>query len=238
MQPTPVTPLAEAPLADRAHQRLEALIVRCALAPGQALSIQALQARIGMGRTPTHQAVSRLAADTLILIRPRHGLQIAPIDLVRERTLLRLRRDMERFVVRRATLGASPAVRAQLAALASTLRAGGMDIDAFNALDRRFDSLLAQAAGEPFIEHTLGPLHTMSRRIGWIYHNCACPEEGLGRTIACHLAILDAIAAGEPRAASLASDRLIAFGDRMFAAVGRRVAPALFDCSVGLRAVG
>src|SRR3954469_11994547 len=90
-------------LADLAYDRLEELIVTCALRPGLLLSIQDLQDQTGLGRTPIHQAVSRLAVDTLIVIRPRHGLQIAPIDLARERTLLPLRRDMERFVVRLAT---------------------------------------------------------------------------------------------------------------------------------------
>src|SRR5277367_6526955 len=90
-------------LANLAYDQLEELIVSCALKPGQFLAIQDLQTMTGGGRTPVHQAVSRLSADTLILIRPRHGLQIAPIDLARERVLLGLRRDMERFVVRLAT---------------------------------------------------------------------------------------------------------------------------------------
>ncbi len=75
------------------------MIVTCALPPGLFLSVQELQAQTGVGRTPVHQVVSRPASDTLIRVRPRHGIQIAPIDLSRERTLLRLRRDMERFVV-------------------------------------------------------------------------------------------------------------------------------------------
>src|SRR3954463_13137102 len=90
-------------LAELAYDRLEELIVTCNLRPGLLLSIQDLQDQTGLGRTPIHQAVSRLAIDTLIVVRPRHGLQITPIDLARERTLLPLRRDMERFVVRLAT---------------------------------------------------------------------------------------------------------------------------------------
>ena len=61
-----------------AYDRLEEMIVTCALRPGLFLSIQDLQAATGLGRTPMHQAVSQLAADTLILIRPRHGLQTRP----------------------------------------------------------------------------------------------------------------------------------------------------------------
>ncbi len=97
-----------------AYERIEILIVNCELKPGRFLAMQDLQAMTGFGRTPVHQAVNRLAADTLITVRPRHGVQIAPIDLARERMLLRLRRDIERFVIRLAAERASPTNSNQL----------------------------------------------------------------------------------------------------------------------------
>jgi DNA-binding GntR family transcriptional regulator len=88
---------------ERAYEAIEQRLVTCELRPGRYLALQQLQDLVKLGRTPVHQAVTRLAADTLIVIHPRRGLQIAPIDLTRERELLRLRRDMERFVIRLAT---------------------------------------------------------------------------------------------------------------------------------------
>jgi DNA-binding GntR family transcriptional regulator len=227
-------------LADQAYDRLEEMIVTCTLPPGRFLSIQDLQDQTGMGRTPIHQAVNRLAADTLIRIRPRHGLQIAPIDLARERGLLQLRRDLERFVVRLATERASPAARAQLAEIAAALRQPPeqMTIEGFNQFDRRIDRMFADAAGEAFLEHTLRPLHTISRRIGWIYHSWVRPQEGFGRSVECHLAILDEVAARRVKEAVAASDRLIAFSDSMFSALERGIDPALFDCNLTFRAAG
>src|SRR5437762_4278352 len=96
-----------------AYQRIEDLLVNCALKPGQSLTVQELQNVTGFGRTPIHHAVNRLSADTLIIIRPRHGLHIAPIDLARERMLLGLRRDIERFVIRLAADRASLSHRNQ-----------------------------------------------------------------------------------------------------------------------------
>ncbi len=64
--------------------------VHCELKPGRFMTMPDLQQITGFGRTPVHHAVNRLSADTLIIIRPRHGLQIAPIDLARERMLLGL----------------------------------------------------------------------------------------------------------------------------------------------------
>jgi DNA-binding GntR family transcriptional regulator len=223
-------------LADQAYDRLEELIVTCELQPGAFLSIQDLQTATGGGRTPVHQAVSRLASDTLIVIRPRHGLQIAPIGLARERVLLPLRRDIERFVVRLATERAGPTDRSQLRLISRVLRDKGatMPIDAFNRLDRRIDQLLASAAREPFVENTLRPLHTIFRRVGWIYHNWVRPRKGLGGTISSHLAILDAVAAGDVPAAVAASDRLMAFSAGMLGVIEAEIDPGLLDCNLTL----
>jgi DNA-binding GntR family transcriptional regulator len=227
-------------LADLAYDRCEEMIVNCDLKPGMYLSIQDLQDATQVGRTPIHQAVSRLASDTLIVVRPRHGLQIAPIDLARERTLLLLRRDLERFVLRLAAERCGPSHRNQLLHISRTLResAGRMTIGEFNKLDRRIDQLLSTAAGEPFLEHTLRPLHTIFRRLGLIYHNWVAPNAGLDGTVACHLAMLDAVAGRQPDAAVAAADKLVAFVDSMFDAMEHGIDPALLDCNLALQAVG
>ncbi len=105
-----------------AYQRIEDLLVNCELKPGRFLTVQELQTATGFGRTPVHNAVNQFAADTLIIIKPRHGLQIAPIDLARERMLLKLRRDTERFVIRLATERAGPSHRNQLIHMERVLR--------------------------------------------------------------------------------------------------------------------
>jgi DNA-binding GntR family transcriptional regulator len=225
-------------LANLAYEKCEELIVNCDFRPGLFLSIQDIQDATRVGRTPIHQAVSRLAADTLVIVRPRHGLQIAPIDLARERTLLQLRRDMERFVLRLAAERSGPSHRNQFLHISRTLRAKAaqMTVNEFNVLDRRIDHLLGAAAGEPFLEHTLRPLHTIFRRIGLIYHRWVAPEEGLTQTVVCHLDMLDAVAAGRPDAAVAAADRLIGFVDSMFDAMERGIDPGLLDCNLELQA--
>ncbi len=227
-------------LADIAYDRCEEMIVNCELKPGLYLSIQDLQDATQVGRTPIHQAVSRLASDTLVIVRPRHGLQIAPIDLARERTLLLLRRDLERFVLRLAAERCGPSHRNQFLHISRTLResADKMSVVDFNKLDRRIDQLFSTAAGEPFLEHTLRPLHTIFRRIGLIYHRWVAPSERLDGTVECHLAMLDAVAGGRPDDAVAAADRLVDFVDSMFDAMERGLDPALIDCNLTLQTVG
>ena len=65
-------------LVELAYERIEDLIINCELKPGQFLAIQDLGQITGFSRTPVHQAVSRLADDTLILVRPRHGASDRP----------------------------------------------------------------------------------------------------------------------------------------------------------------
>jgi DNA-binding GntR family transcriptional regulator len=217
-----------------AYQRIEDRLVTCELRAGQFLTVHELQNLTGFGRTPVHSAVNRLAADTLIIIRPRHGLQIAPIDLARERMLLALRRDMERFVIRLAAERASLSHRNQALHIERALRErhDTLTIDAFNKLDRRIDALVLAAAGEPFLVHTLRPLHTIYRRIGYIYHRQLPGHTDLGRTIDSHLAILNAIANRRVDRAVKASDALIDYMDQMFEEMESGIDPSLLDCSI------
>lgn len=221
-------------LVELAYERIEDLIVNCELKPGRSLAIQDLLEVTGMSRTPVHQAVSRLADDTLILVRPRHGVQIAPIDLARERMLLHLRRDIERFVIRLAAERSGSSQRNRFLHMERLLRERRetMTIDEFNLVDRRINELTLGAAGERFLEHTLRPLHTIFRRIGWIYHTQNKGDASLHATIDCHLTIINAVANRHIDEAVAASDRLIDFVDSMFDVMEREIDPALLDCSL------
>ena len=219
---------------DLAYDRVEEMLVNCQLKPGRFLAMQDLQRLVGLGRTPVHQAISRLATNTLVIVRPRHGVQIAPIDLARERGLLPLRRDTERFVIRLAAERSGPSQRNQMLHLMRLLRGQRehMTINKFNAVDRRVDHLIMAAAGETFVEHTLRPLHTIFRRIGWLYHTQLGHRQNLQQSIDCHVDILDAVANRHVDQAIAASDKLIAFVDSMFDVLEREIDPSLLDCSL------
>jgi DNA-binding GntR family transcriptional regulator len=220
-------------LFEAAYLKIEELLVNCALKPGRFLTVQELQDLTGFGRTPVHSAVNQLATDTLIIIRPRHGLQIAPIDLARERLLLALRRDMERFVIRLAAERASLSHRNQMQQIERVLRErrNAVSIDEFNQFDRRIDALVLAASGEPFLVHTMRPLHTIYRRIGYIYHRLL-PDHDLTGTIDRHVAILNAVAGQRTSAAVKASDTLMDFMDQMFADMATGIDPGLLDCNI------
>ena len=221
-------------LFELAYEAIEDRLVNCQLRPGRFLAMQELQDLVNFGRTPVHQAVNRLAADTLLIVHPRRGLQVAPIDLARERVLLRLRRDIERFVIRLAAEQSSSLHRSQMLHIKRQLREGRdqIDIEKFNVIDRRIDRLFMAAASEPFVESTMRPLHTIFRRIGWLYHSKVPAGISLHKTIDVHLMLLDAVAHRHVDTAIAASDELIAFVDSMFDVLEREIDPALLDCSL------
>jgi DNA-binding GntR family transcriptional regulator len=92
--------------------------------------------------------------------------------------------------------------------------------------------LILAAAGEPFLAHTLKPLHTIYRRIGFIHHRYMPGQADLSGTIDSHLAILSAVANRRVDRAEAAVDVLIDFMDGMFEGMESGIDPALLDCSI------
>ncbi|WP_342358806.1 GntR family transcriptional regulator [Terrarubrum flagellatum] len=218
-------------LATVAYDRIEDLIVHCRVAPGASITTKEIQELVKLGRTPVHQAVRRLAAETLIAIRPRDGLQISPIDLQRDRRLLQLRRELDRFVAELATERLDANQRNRLLHLGAVIRERrpGMDVQEFNTYDRQLDAILIDAAAEPFLERTLRPLHTIFRRTGNVHLTHLGGAVGLARTIDCHLALLGAIVDRNKKAAQLASDELIDFAQSMFDSLEGNIDPKLLN---------
>lgn len=235
--PRPIEPPASARGSDSlsavAYDRIEDLIVHCRLAPGASVTTSALQEMVKLGRTPVHQAVRRLAAETLIRIRPRDGLQISPIDLQRDRRLLQLRREMDRFVAELATERLNANQRNRLIRLGVTIkeRRRAMDVHEFNTYDRELDGILLDAAGELFLDRTLRPLHTIFRRAGHVHLTHLGGAAGLAKTIDCHLALLGAVVDRNARDAKSASDTLIDFAQSMFDSLEGNIEPKLLDAA-------
>ncbi|WP_202190074.1 GntR family transcriptional regulator [Ensifer sp. LCM 4579] len=214
-----------------AYERIEALFISMRIAPGAEIRTQDLQAMVGIGRTPVHQAVRRLAAETLLEIRPRNGLLVAPIDLSREKRLAELRRDLDRFVTAAAIRNMTSNDRAALHHLKRKLEAEGpaMTVDSFNIIDKSFDDLLIRASGERFLERVLSPLHAIGRRNGYLHLTQISGLDGLTRTVERHVAIMESVLAGDAERACQASDELVEFGISMLVDLEEHVDPALLD---------
>lgn len=219
---------------DQAYERIESLIAHMELKPGETMTMADLQERVSLGRTPVLEAIRKLSDDTLLEVRAGRGIKVTPIDLHRERRLLRIRRDIEVFVVELAIDNASGLVRNQLNQLARLLRElkSGSDIRPFNELDKRMDQLLLEAADEPFVERTLRPLHTTFRRLGYLYQSHLGSERTVQENIQMHMDMLDAIIERDTPKALKATHLLMDFMEEMLVPLERDLAPSYLDVNI------
>lgn len=232
----PVVLPASGDLSSAAYERIEELFISMRLQPGATLRTQDLQDLTGLGRTPVHQAVRRLAAETLLDVRPRNGLRVSPIDLARERRLADLRRDMDRFVIGAVIAGMGGNERARLHHIMRRLEEARptITLDQFNVLDKAFDRLMIEASRERFLERSLRPLKALGRRAGYLDISQVSGQQGLTETVEAHLAIMRAVLEGDVSRARAMSDRLVEFGLAMLDRLEQNIDPALLDISFGL----
>ncbi len=69
-------------------------------------------------------------------------------------------------------------------------RRASLTLDEFNHIDRRIDALVLEAAGEPFLVHTLRPLHRCTGASATSITAYMPGQADLSGTIDHHLAIL------------------------------------------------
>ncbi|MGX7006129.1 GntR family transcriptional regulator [Caballeronia sp. KNU42] len=221
-------------LAEAAYDRLEGMIVATRLAPGSRLTLQRLEEISGFGRTPVHDAVKRLAVNQLIIVSPRVGLTIAPVDLARERTLLELRTEMEVFACKLATERASLQDQKMFLRFIRDLKDAGenLSIDSFNIVDRLLNEAIVKASGELFLQNTLAPLQTLYRRIGWLHVTYVAGSSSLKRAVDTHIALLETILHGDSKKTTDFVRAMFAELQSVIDAVRRGVDPGLLDVKV------
>ncbi len=192
-------------LAEQAYDVVEEMIVTLALPPGAIFSEGELSERIGIGRTPLREALQRLAADRLVTTLPRRGMRVAGINLLDFLALLETRRVLDRLIAARAAKRATLVQREALHTCAVVMQQATADLHAFLRADRVGDELIEAAAHNPFATRAAAPLHAHCRRFWCQYRH----EGDLTASVALHVALLEAVADGEPTAAECAADALL-----------------------------
>ena len=141
---------AKEPFADKAYRELRARILDNSMPSGEQYTEEELAAMLQMSRTPTREAMLRLAGEGLVEVRPRHGMRIKPVSQVDMREIYEVLTALE------STAAALAAVRSDQGDSVALLRASIRDMDAalerddlaaWAAADERFHTLLVEAAG-------------------------------------------------------------------------------------------
>lgn len=209
---------------ESAYRRIRELIVDLTLSPGAVVREDALQAQLGLGRTPIREALQRLARDELVTVLPRRGMLVTPIDVADLPVLYETRALLEPYAARLACRRGRPEHwRAMEEALRG--RAVAADPAALLDVDRTCHELIWAAADNRFLATTLDTLYAQSDRLWHLYLSGVTD---MAHAVDEHVAVLDALRADDAeRAATLVEAHVRAFDDQVRAAVARRLEPSL-----------
>lgn len=80
---------------DRVAAEVRKAVLSGALQPGRKFSIAELSAQLGVSHIPVREALSRLEAQGLIVLRPGRSAMVSPLDRDELRAIFRLRQQLE-----------------------------------------------------------------------------------------------------------------------------------------------
>jgi DNA-binding GntR family transcriptional regulator len=196
------------PVSAKAYRALEKMIVTLELAPGSVTTERTLIERLSLGRTPVREAIQRLAWEGLVSVRPRAGLEIAPLHASDWLRVLDARRGVEVILARSAARFATGDMvsRFQSTALAMHDAVLTNDVMGYLEADKSLDEAMALAADNQFAARLVAPLQTHSRRFWFRFQS----GTGLAETAGNHVALIRAILNRDEDAAATEADRLMA----------------------------
>ena len=179
-------------LSEQAYAAIKQRIITLRFGPGTYLNVAAIAELLGIGRTPVHQAVRRLAHEGMIEIMPRKGMIVKPVSLHDVMAIAEVRLVNEPYCVR---LAAENAQRQDITALERILRRAGRaakagDTEAMMLADRDFHCAISGIAGNQILAEILRNLHERSLRFWFISLHQSSHQQEVDRE---HASILRAI---------------------------------------------
>lgn len=199
-------------MSDKAYETLREAIVSCELAPGTWIKASELSESLGLGRTPTMQALQRLEADGFARPVKRKGWQVTPMTLQSVQDILEAFELTAPSLVVLIIRNATDEQIATAAELVTTTAPGGRPASALNpdmmkAAPIRY---LVQICGNPVMTEMTLPLATHVERVfrfGLLHDNF------LDRThVRWRSAFFDALAARDEKRAREAVLKVIHVG--------------------------
>jgi DNA-binding GntR family transcriptional regulator len=197
--------LATASLADRAYHAIREMIVSLELRPGAVIDERQLMQQLGIGRTPTREALRRLAQESLVEVYPRRGMFVTPVEIQDLASLAEVRVVLESSAARLAAERATDDDREVVAALLAELeRHTELDQRELMALDERIHRQVYGCAHNQFLEASLEQYYVLALRIWYLALDQA---RELEQAVLDHREILEAIRDGDGRRAEEAMRR-------------------------------
>ena len=182
-------------LADRAYHAIRDMIVSLELRPGAVIDERRLMERLGIGRTPTREALRRLAQERLVEVYPRRGMFVTSVEIHDLASLAEVRLVLESHVARLAAERATDEDRSAMDDLLEELeRRDDLDARGLMALDERIHRQVYGSAHNPFLESTLEEYYVLALRIWYLALDRA---RELEQAVLGHRELLEAIRDGD-----------------------------------------
>jgi GntR family transcriptional regulator, colanic acid and biofilm gene transcriptional regulator len=143
-------------IARRAYRELRAALMGGEFLPATTLTLRALADRLGTSIMPIREAVSRLAAEHALELRPNRAIRVPELSRVEIDHLWQIRLLIESEAAGLAATAANPAQIAALSSVCETMWQAyrASDARAMVAGTGRWTMLLAEASGSaPFIDY-------------------------------------------------------------------------------------
>ena len=195
-------------LKDDAYEAIRAALTNLTLPPGGSISENWLVSQLGISKTPIRHALTRLEQEGLVHTIPFKGTFVADTRDTDAKDLLELRIVLERLAARRVASQAAESDLDHLRKLASegaTAEAAGEHKDALLRIGD-FHVELVRLSGNPWLVRTYDALGGPLDRLRTI---SGASKESIVASTAEHLAIVDALAAGDgDRAAELLAEHI------------------------------
>jgi DNA-binding GntR family transcriptional regulator len=167
------------------------MIVSLELRPGSLISERDLMERLGVGRTPTREALQRLAQEKLVEVYPRRGMFVATVEIRDLAAISEVRAELESHAARLAAERATGEERAQLETLVHELIGRGAgDAGSLMDLDQRVHRHIYQCAHNRYLARTLEEYYVLSLRI---WHLALDQPRELREAVFEHRMLLEAI---------------------------------------------
>jgi DNA-binding GntR family transcriptional regulator len=190
------------------------------LRAGQHLVTRELAGRFGVSHTPIREALIAMAGIGVIDLLPNRGAVVRRVSSKDIHEVCQVRRVLECEAVRTACGRIDPAELASLAArFGRQHAANGADpsrfIDEARALDSRLHDLISATSGNTFLANELSRLKILFRAlrdVSWQHDEARNDFHRINEESHEHLAIVEALRAGDRREASRAMARHIRSG--------------------------
>lgn len=203
------------------------------LSAGQHLVTQELAERFNVSHTPIREAMVALAGIGIVDLVPNRGAIVRPVTSKDVREIAQVRRVLECEATRRACgrtdLGELESLAADLRRLVKASAKGGSRfIEEARATDSRLHDLVAASCGNDFLSAELSRLKILFRAfrdVAWAYVTARNDYRRLADEAREHLAIVEAMLAGDAREAARAMSRHIRSGVKYWS----RAVPAVVE---------